>query len=211
MRPVSGARAQRGFTLVEAMVAMAVLALLVGIGLPRMSDWVAASKAQAATQFYAEGFALAHNQAITHNSESRLMLTPNSTSGQYDWQVDICFPTPATPCNNASGSWSTVAAAAALDPEGANGFKSVLRRADALPKVANMSRTLTPSNTASVYFTPIGWVDTNVAPSLQRIDLNPVSAGAFRPSAVVVTLAGAVVKCDPSVGLTSHDSRRCPQ
>ncbi|MGZ5199595.1 MAG: pilus assembly FimT family protein [Telluria sp.] len=211
MRPVSAVRTQAGFTLTEALVAMAVLGIVVGIGAPRMASWVSASKAGSATQFYAEGFALARNQALTHNSESRLVLTANANNSQYDWQVDICFPTPATPCNSVSGTWSTTSAAAGSDPEGANGFKSVLRRADALPGLATMSRALTPSNATAVYFTPLGWVDTTVAPSLQRIDLTPATSGAFRPAAVVVTLAGVVSKCDPSILPTAHDSRGCPQ
>lgn len=204
MRPVS----QRGFTLTEALIALAVLGLLVGLGIPKMSDWVSASKAGAATQFYADGFSFAHNQALTHNAESRLVLSANTANGQYDWQVDICFPTPATPCNDVSGSWSTTTTAAANDPDTGTAFKSVKRPASALPKTTVMTTTLTPSGATAVYFTPLGWVDTNVTPSLQRIALAPVTANAFPQSAVVVTLAGAVSRCNPA--FTAPDSRGCP-
>lgn len=204
MRPVS----QRGFTVTEALVTLAVMGLVLGIGIPKMSGWVAASKAGAASQFYAEGFSLAHNEALTHNAESRLVLTPNATNGQYDWQVDICFPNTSSPCNDASGSWSTTTAPAGNDPDSGTKFKSVKKPANALPSTTVMSNTVTPTGATAVYFTPLGWVDTSVTPTLQRIALAPVTPNAFPQAAVVVTLAGAVSKCNPA--FTAPDSRGCP-
>lgn len=210
MRPVSRRR-PAGFTVTEAMVALAVLAIVLGLGMPLMADWVAAGKVGAATQFYADGVALAHGAALSHNSASRLVLLPNSGNGQYDWRVDVCYPSAAVPCNDVSGQWSTTSTAV-TDPNDSNsshGATSVQRAADALPGVTVLQVALTPSNASAVYFTPLGWVDGNVTPRLQRIDLTPARAGAFRPSALVLTLAGLASRCDPTVA--AHDSRGCPQ
>jgi type IV fimbrial biogenesis protein FimT len=200
-----------GFTLIEAVVALAVMAVLMAVGIPTMSTWMQSRKAAAAASFYKEGLQLARAQAVTHNSASRLVLSDNAATGQMDWQVDICFPTPATPCNANSDGWSTKAAAAAADPDQAKGFRSVSRSADGLPATSAMMLTLAEDGAAAVYFTPLGWVDSSISPRITRIDLAPAlgRTGAFRPLSVVLTLAGTASICDPSVA--AHDSRGCPQ
>ena len=199
-----------GFTLLESLVALAILAGLLAFGAPRMAAWVNASRAASAAQFYAEGFALARAQALSHNSASRLVLSENAGNGQLDWQVDICFPRPDTPCNEEGGGWSSTAAAAERDPEGAAGFKSVLRRADALPGTDVLVQAVGPDDADAVYFTPVGWVDTSVAPRVSRIDLEPAAGHEddFAPAAVVLTLAGIATKCRPDA--LDTDPRRCP-
>lgn len=206
-RPITQ-RGGAGFTLVEALVAVAILGLLLGVGIPRMSDWLSASRASSATVFYAEGFALARAQAVSHNSASRIVFSRNAHSGQLDWRVDICFPQPGTPCNEAGTGWSTTAAVAAGDPEGAAGFKSVLRSAEGLPGTTVLSTSVEPASSDAVYFTPLGWVAQSAGPPVRKITLAPVRAGAFPTSAVVLTLAGIASKCDPTI--TTNDSRRCP-
>lgn len=193
------------------MVALAILGLLLALGIPAMSNWLMASKAGSATEFYAEGFRMARGQAVKHNSASRIRLTENPNNGQFDWQVDICFPIPATtPCNDSSGSWSTASAIAAGDPEGTAGFKSVARAADALPPRSILKQTLVPPGATDVYYNSLGWVDTASAGRLEQLKLAPAPghAGAFPASAIAITLAGTASKCDPTVAL--HDSRRCP-
>jgi type IV fimbrial biogenesis protein FimT len=200
-----------GFTLIEAVVALAVMAVLMAVGIPTLSTWNQSRKAAAAASFYKEGFQLARAQAVTHNSASRLVLADNAVSGQLDWRVDICFPTPSTPCNDGSDGWSTATAAASADPDQVKGFRSVRRSADALPATSNMMLTLADDGADAVYFTPLGWVDSSVSPRVSRIDLAPALGrdGAFRPMAVVLTLAGTASICDPKVA--AHDSRGCPQ
>jgi type IV fimbrial biogenesis protein FimT len=199
-----------GFTIIEAAVTLTVMAVLMAVGIPTMSSWLQARKAAAAGSFYKEGFQLARAQAVAHNSASRLVVSENAISGQMDWQVDICFPTPAVPCNQGSGGWSTTGAAASGDPDQTHGFHSVARSADALPSTSAMLLTVAPDDASEVYFTPLGWVDGSISPHLSRIDLAPAvgRTGAFRPMAVVLTLAGTASICDP--GVASHDSRGCP-
>ena len=212
MRPVSAARVRpAGFTLVEAMVALAVFAILLALGMPRMADWVAATRAAAAGQFYVEGFTLARAQALAHNSASRLVLVENEDNGQYDWRVDLCFPTPETPCNAGAGDWSTVEDGVKPAGTAGDGFVSVARSSAALPASSRMRITAGPDGASAVYFTPLGWVDTRIEPRLMRIDLDPVDQddATFAPASVVLTLAGVAAKCDPNVA--ADDSRRCPE
>ncbi|WP_229414474.1 type II secretion system protein [Zemynaea arenosa] len=199
-----------GFTLIEILIALAIFGILLAVGIPMMGNWLTSTKAAGATEFYAEGFRLARAQAVTHNAASRITLTENSTSGQYDWQVDICFPTPSEPCNDSDGTWSTATTVATGDPEGAAGFKSVVRSAATLPKTDVLQPTLRPAGATTVYFTPVGWVDTSVPARLTLLELAPsfAHAGEFPSTAVAITLAGMAAKCDPTRALP--DSRACP-
>jgi len=200
----------RGFTLIEAMIALAILAIVLSIGMPRMNGWIYAGKVAAAGQFYAEGFTLARNQALTHNGASRLVLSTNAGNGQFDWRVDVCFPSPETPCNDSSSNWSTPLAAAGDDPEGAAGFKSVLRVADALPPSSELAISTGEDSPRALYFTPLGWVNPAIAPRLERLDLVPTTrmAGKAPATALVLTLAGIATRCKPAVAAT--DPQRCP-
>lgn len=201
--------AVRGFTLLELMIALVIFSILLAVGVPSMKRWMVASKTTSAAHFYTEGLGIARNQALTHNSASRLVLIKNA-NGQSDWRVDICFPSPDAPCNAAGGNWSTTSAPSALDPDPAKSFKSVLRSADSLPSSKQLEPTIQPAGATAVYFTPLGWVDTSVSPYIQRIKLKPVAsaAEALPPVDVVLTLAGIASRCNPDA--KNNDLQRCP-
>ena len=200
---------ERGFTMVEALVVIAIIGTLVAVGVPSMRTWLVANKAAGASEFYVEGFRMARLQALGHKAASRIVLSQNGTNGQMDWQVDLCFPTPGTPCSNVSGSWSTLTDAAPGDPEGSAGYKSVFRTASSLPDTTVLTPSLLPDGAFSVYYTALGWVDTSFAARLTSIRFDPASAYAadILPSAVVVTLAGIATRCVPTLAVT--DSRGC--
>jgi type IV fimbrial biogenesis protein FimT len=206
-----GTGRQRGTTLVELMVGVVILAFLLAIGVPSMSTWISTNKAVSAAEFYGDGFAMARRQAVSHNAASRIVLIPNANNGQLDWQVDVCYPIPGTPCNDTTGVWSTTTTAATNDPDGVNGYKSVLRPADALPPATRLVPKLVPEGTSAVYFTSLGWVDTGYDDRLSRIQFSAAgqNASEIPPVAIVVSLSGMVIKCNPV--LLAPDSRACPQ
>lgn len=216
MQPVIGpvrrpVRGEAGFTTLEALIAVALLAILLAMGMPSMSNWLGASAAANTSQFYAEGFRLAKSQALANNSRSRLVLSDNAQSGQLDWQVDVCFVSADDQCAADSVRWSDVNEAAATPATVAINTVSVLRSSASLPSPSKVS--VTPDGAArSVYFTELGWVDAG-KPALTRLDIEPgnVEQGggaAFPASAVVLTLAGTVVVCRPD--LAAGESRSCP-
>lgn len=208
MRPLTANRSA-GFTLVELMVAIAIMGTLLAVGIPNMTSWVLSNKARGASEFYAEGLATARREAITRNAASRFVLSPNA-NGQLDWQVDVCFPVPGTPCSADSGSWSTVATAADNDPNAATPYKSIFRAANALPNADALVPTLQPQGSTGVYFTALGWVDTTDAQRLTRLTLTPAARlrDGIATVALAIPLGGVVAKCNPDVA--APDSRACP-
>lgn len=207
MHPVKSA----GFTLIEIMVAIAIFGVLLGLGIPSMSNWMLANKAASANEFYMEGFRAARQQAISHNTASRIILSPNQSTGQMDWQVDICFPVAGAQCTAVSGNWSTATSAAPNDPDpAATKYVSLRRSADVLPSTTVIAPSLLPAGAYSVYYTALGWVDTSFANRLTRLQLDPLPAYASQlpTSAIAITLAGMPTRCQ--VGAASTDSRSCP-
>ena len=200
----------RGFTLIELLVTITVFGIMLAIGIPNASNWLLTNRARGASEFYAEGFSMARRQAVSHNAFSRISLTPNTNTGQMDWQVDICFVGVNSACAPDDAGWSTTTAAAANDPQGAAGFKSVFRSADALPSSEVLLPTTLPVGTSQVVYTATGWVDTTFAQRLTQLRLDPASKYAHEVPevALVVTLAGMATKCDPT--LDASDNRACP-
>lgn len=196
-----------GFTLVETMVVLAIFGILMAVGVPNMRSWLGATTSTGAAQFYAEGYTQARSLALANNARSRLVFTENAQSGQRNWQADVCFPTTGDDCAAASTRWSDVDKPAVAPNGSFVKTSSVFRSAASLPRTAAL--TVTPDGDAdAAYFTALGWIDTS-KPSLTRLDLKPAGGGdAFPASAVVVTLAGAVVTCRPTAD--AGDSRRCP-
>lgn len=210
MHPVTHVRRSAGFTLIEAMIGMAIVGIALAVGIPAIGNWVRANKVQGAGEFYAEGFRMARAEAIKHKSASRIVLNTNAVSGQADWQVDICYPTPAAPiCADGAGSWSTTTAGA-IGPMGPTEFRSVFRSAATLPGPGVMQQTVDPVGANEIYYTSLGWVDTTVMPRVTRITMAPVPGDGFvfEPVAIGITMAGMANKCRPDV--PESDSRRCP-
>jgi type IV fimbrial biogenesis protein FimT len=205
------ARAQAGVTFVELAIGLAIVAIVMAVGMPVMSNWVVTNKAASAAEFYADGFAMARREAVARNASARIVLAPNVTNGQMDWRVDVCYPAADVRCTDASGNWSSTSTPASNDPLGATaGYKSVFRDAGALPQSDVLLPSIEPAGASEIYFTALGWVDTTIENRLTRIRLDPATryANEIPVAAVAVALAGMATKCNPT--LSAPDSRACP-
>ena len=79
------ARLQRGFTLVEIMISILVLALLIMVGIPSFTTFIQNSKIRAAADGMLNGLQTARNEAIRRNACVQLKIV-NGTG----WMISTC-------------------------------------------------------------------------------------------------------------------------
>ena len=209
-----------GFTLIELIIAISIIGILLVVGMPSLSIWVANAKVNSMADFYLEGLRLARNGAQQKSAASRFRLTglTLNANGQYNWRVDWCFPTSTAPCDS-TGSWSTTTVAATGDPNYGHTTDplpslSVSRSGASLPPTANVSLSLTPGTATAIYFNGQGWVNTGVQPFLRQLRVDPAASynpnpttPNVRPVSIAINLSGMAERCDPLAA--AGDSRAC--
>ncbi|MDH4873340.1 GspH/FimT family pseudopilin [Pseudomonas sp. BN515] len=152
---VFGWSRQSGFTLVELMVTLAVLAILLGIAIPTFTDVTLGSKLRSQASDLVGGVALARSEAIKRNQAVTLCASANGTtcasSGgwQQGWIVRSSTGTviqshPAAP----SGFLITASAhSIAFQPSGIASVSTVLKVCRASPTVGAQERSVSISLT----------------------------------------------------------------
>jgi type IV fimbrial biogenesis protein FimT len=65
----------RGFTLIELMVGLAILAIVISVGMPNLSQWVGNMKIRTTAEALQSGLALARTEALKRNTTMRFQLT----------------------------------------------------------------------------------------------------------------------------------------
>lgn len=78
--PVTDARS-RGFTLVEMMIALAILAILLVMSLPRYIEWIADTQVRSGAESVAAGLREALNAAIRENTRVEFNINPATKVG----------------------------------------------------------------------------------------------------------------------------------
>jgi len=71
---------QRGFTLVELLVGLTLLAVLLGLGVPAMGTYLQNSKLASAAASYYSGLQIARTEAIRRNVRTEFVLTDTPVS-----------------------------------------------------------------------------------------------------------------------------------
>lgn len=201
-------RRARGFTLIEIMVSLLIIALMVLVGLPSMTTYFQNSKIGSATQGYTTGMQVARAEAIRRNLPVEFMLTDTdvtainvenlaapSANGR-NWLVRVFNP--------ANAAFDLIDKKSALEGSG--------QIAGSTPTVAVAGSAQVPPAAFNgiVAFNGFGGTNTN---SEIWLDINNLAGGACFPAGTMrclrvrVTPGGQVRACDPQ--LAAPDSRTC--
>lgn len=74
---------QRGFTLIEVAIVVALLGVLMSIALPAISDWIATQRVRTAAEGVLNGLQLARGEAVRQNTTADLQIAADGIS----WNV----------------------------------------------------------------------------------------------------------------------------
>lgn len=170
-----------GFTLIELMIAVAILAVLVTVGLPSFREMLRNYEVRVAAESVANGLQRARAEAVAKNARVQFVLGTGTA-----WTVDyvtkpVVTDPPLDSRAHEDGSPNTTRTAVAAD-------------------LSTAATTLT--------FNQLGQVVANAdaSPSLARVNFS--GSGATQNLRVVVGAGGNARVCDPS--LPSSNVRSCP-
>lgn len=189
-----------GFSLVELMLAVAVLALIIGLGFPSVAEFVRNTQTRALAESLQNGLQKARAEALKRNRTVTF------------WLVTPAVGTPDNTCtlSAASGSWVVsldspankcdVAPSATVDP------RIVELSGNKASNITVAAADTGGNAVSSVTFNGFGLpVNVGTAP-IGRININHQQSGA-RLLRVEISAGGGVRMCDRSV--SSTDTRAC--
>ena len=177
------AQSPRGFTLIEMLIGLAIIALLLKIAVPSFRTWLQNTQIRSAAHAIADGMNAARGQAIGRNVPVQIQLTSLGNGNQPSWQVAL-VSAPTAPIQ----TWSSA--------EGASSAQ-IVQAGGGILTYSPLGRVIAPN--------PVD----NSAPLLQ-VDVtsnNDAADLALRTLRVVVGNGGMARMCDPN--LAQPDPRAC--
>lgn len=182
-------RFQRGLTLIELMIGMAIMALLLLAGLPSFSVWIQNTQVRSAAESIQNGLQTTRNEAVRRNKNVRFSLT-NST-GLVAWTVG---------CVTVAADCPATIQTRPIAEAGANARVGI---STAVQVAADYGTPLAAgaglSSGGGATFNNLGGI-ANIGSDVTRIDITHVTAGARR-LVVVVGNGGLIKMCDPALSL----------
>lgn len=179
---------QGGFTLIELMVGIGMIAMLMALGLPSMFSWLQGNQIRNAAESIQNGLQLTRAEAVRRNTGVQFTLSSLTATGAADWSV-TCV-TPSADCPGTGMTPAEIQKFSAL--EGA--------------PAAQVS-----SPQATIVFTGMGRVSpaANIAINITNPNAGTCAAsgGNMRCLRVLVSAGGHVRMCDPA--LPSSNPRGC--
>lgn len=180
----SGVR-QRGVSMVEVMMVVAIMAVLMAIGVPSLQSWQANSRLQLKTEAVLNGMQFARGEALRRNA--RVFYTLGTDSS---WSVG---------CVNL---------VADNDGDGVADCPVLIQAKPAAEGGAGVVIAITPSAATTATFSGLGLLAANADASAAITQVDLSAAGTARTFRVLLSSGGQSRLCDPAV-TTAGDPRLC--
>ncbi len=192
-------RNQRGFTMIELLIAVTISGTLLVMGVPAFTQWIQNSQTRTAAESIQNGLQIARAEAVRRNTNVRFNLT--DAAGKPTWTVCLDVTTPDCAAANVVQSRSAdegggnarigASVAALPSPIPAGHFATAIAAGTALP--------------AGVTFDGLGRIPLgNVGTDISRIDVTNAKLTTARRMVIVIGTGGQTRMCDPALTLASN-------
>jgi len=189
---------QRGFTLLEALIAIVIAGMLLAAALPSAGTWIRNTRIRTAAESISAGLQQARNEAVRRNQPVGLYFVSD---------IDSVSMTDACALSSSSLGWvislSSPAGKCQTDRNAFIALRPAGETAGGLA-VATVDSTATPAT--SIMFNGFGQVSSATPISCIRVS-NSTDASA-RALNIAINPGGQVRMCDPAVS-DDNDPRKC--
>lgn len=195
---------QRGISLIETMMTIAVIGIMLGVGVPNLAVWMKNNQIKTAAQNILTGLQLARGEAVRQNSRVLFQLTDGSKSGVPIWTVwsyssQPCqtvanaFPCPIESSEAGAGGGSARIGVNADDISAAN-----YSYANAVAAGTGMGVSPNPGVVFNAFGQVLNDAAANaIATRITRIDVTDTKDTRTRRMVVRVPTGGSATMCDP--------------
>jgi type IV fimbrial biogenesis protein FimT len=185
----------RGFTIIEVMIAIAIVAMLMVLVAPSTAAWIQNTKLRSAAESVASGLQLARIEAMKRNTFVSFQMTdPNSSA----WQVCV-YDAINNICSAAAGAVLGQRDASEDSATATLGTATTLSN----PTTALASGTNLPSSTT---FDSFGRLAATAPNNVMRVDVRntKLAAADERRLVLFINLGGQIRMCDPKLSLATN-------
>lgn len=178
-----------GFTLIELMVTVGLIAILLGVGVPSLGHWIARAGVTTSAENIQNGLRQAQAEAVRRNAAVDFILTTVTASS-------ITAATTAAPATTGWQSW-----AIRLSSD-----NSVIATADLSADAARATLSTSSAAVNALRFNGFGQVTTTAGVALGApaiFDIRNTDPSVRSARCVYLTPAGAVKVCNPSLPNTN--------
>ena len=181
---IAADRYRSGFSLIELMVAIAILAISLRIAVPSLQSWIENTRVRSTAESIMAGFQIAKNEALRRNAPVRISLNTDTS-----WLVGC------DPANDADA-----------DADGLEDCPSNIKSRSMKDGSTNVTAAITPNGATSVLYSGFGRAVGGDENPITSVDV-PAAAKAGVTSLRIVVTGGGVRMCVPTVA--SGDPRAC--